>query len=492
IFEAALVYEPEAGTTVRDIEERYRNIERQMISGDGSGGAMDGIARSLPGAAKALEEAREGAVKAQQAANYSQLREIDAAYRDLGNKYEAAVKEGDASGIQRLYTGMTALYNRGSALKREALGGRSAEYNSENRADIQMMFTTPPLSPQSRAKKTPAEKKLTSEQLIDNLVQQFINGFNPAEFSTDSTGQLTGFYVTDPATGESTYYTGLSLNAIYQELNKYAEESGDEHAPGQLSYEFRKKLLTRMADQAETSEAKRTFSQLISFTESQWEKIKKKTGMEKAAIEETMMSQVLDAFARYSNSQDPSPQKNAVLEQALKGIRDQYIGKALYFLYDDNKTSETTNTRGFLGSLNKVGKALDAYHKNPAINLPGASGGRNIPPHLDDNFRSFTNQAEALAREELGATKTAVEGGDVIVTDKNGGRYRIGGSSGGDIYLYKPDGSGGWIPIAKRQYPGEDKHTWIKTDMNGEMKRAPRSSTLRGRREAAYELFEGL
>ncbi|MDR2020677.1 MAG: hypothetical protein LBQ14_07945 [Treponema sp.] len=478
------------GLTVEDIRKRYDTLAADsLMPGNTETGEEGGLYAALPKAREAIAIGRDAAVASQQAYNFQQLKELDGAYDSARRNYATAVAIGDPARVDRAYREMMNAYALGKPRQKDALGKGAAEYNPDNRIQIMAMFEDPLGLP----KPGPEAKKLTSTQFVDNLVQQWINGFNPAEFSMDAAGQLTGFQVTNPITGESTYYTGLSLNAIYQELNKYAEASGGEYAPAQLHYEFDKKLLARLSDNAETSAAKRMFSQLISFTDSQWNDIEKRTGMEQDAIQQMMMGQVLDAYARYSNAQDSAPQKNAVLEQALKGIRDQYIGKSLYFLYDNKETSEATYTRNALGSLGNLGKALDAYHTNPDINLPGRSGGRNVPAHLDDNFRAYTNRAEAMAREELGAAETRVEGGDVIAIDKNGSRYRIGGTAGGDIFLYQDDENGGWTPIAKRQYTGENLSSWAKTDVNGEVRRASRPGTLRGRRGAApYEPFEGL
>jgi hypothetical protein len=372
-------------------------------------------------------------------------------------------------------------YFKGIQVKNKALGKNASEYDPNDRPKIESWYPWDGILGEN-----PEKKKANQDEELNNLVQRFINGFVDTEFSMDATGSLIGF-----TTSDGVYYTGLSLNAIYQEVDRLGEEYGWNAAPGQLHYEFDKKLLDRMKNNAETSEAKRVFDQLISFSDSQWKDIAKRTGMEKDVIREGIMGQVLDIYARYSSSTDPSPQKNAVLEQALKGIRDQYIGSKLYFLYDDNKTSESTYTRNSLGTLGNLGKALDAYHNNPEINLPGRSGGKNIPAHLDANFRAYTNRAEALAREELNAVSTSVEGGDVIARDRNGNRYRVGGTSDGDIFLYKPDGNGGWIPIAEREYPGENLAIWIKTDSNGERLRVPNANKY-ARRAAPYEIFGGL
>jgi hypothetical protein len=475
--------------TTEAIETRYGGIAKEELrkgnpDADTEEERKDGNYARLPGAGDAIKIAREAAIQGQMAFNFRELQELDAEYDLAVRNYRTAVQKGDAAGVNAAYTKMMTLYNTGKPMKNAALDpkGKASEYNNDNRPQIMTMFPDPPGYEDGR----PEKKRMTEAELLDYLVQQFINGFQDAEFSVDATGRLIGF-----TTPDGVYYTGLSLSAIYQELDRQAEAYGWVVAPGQLHHEFDKRLLGRMKDSAESSEAKRTFDQLVSFSESQWTDIQKSTGMDDDRIRETIMGQVLDAYARYSSSADPSPQKNAVLEQALKGIRDQYIGSELHFLYDDRKTSESTYTRNALGTLGNLGKALAAYHNNPDINLPGRSGGRNIPAHLDANFRAYTNRAEALAREELGAVSASVEGGDVIARDSEGNKYRVGGTSGGDIFLYRPDGNGGWAPIAKRVFPGEKATRWIKTDSNGEMLRVPNHDRY-SRHLPSYDIFEGL
>jgi hypothetical protein len=461
-LEERLHFTAGAGITTEEIRKQFDALMADTLRpGNAETGEAAGLYAALPKAREAIAIGRDAAVASQQAYNFRNLKELETAYDAARKDYVTAVAGGDPERVDAAYREMMNAYALGKPRQEDALGNGTAQYNPDNRVQIMAMFEDPPGTPKGRG--TGDQNKLTHPQLIDNLVQQFMNGFQDAEFSMDTTGKLTGF-----TTEDGSYYTGLSLNAIYQVLNKETEKSGGEMAPGQLHYEFDKKLLERMRDTAETSTAKRTFNQLVSFTDSQWKDIEKRTGMKQDAIQQMMMGQVLDAYARYSDSQDPSPQKNEVLEQTLTGIRDQYIGKSLYFLYDHKKTSESDYTRNVLGSLGDLGKALDAYHHNPDINLPGRSGGRNVSAHLDDNFRAYTNRAEAMAREELGAVKTRVEGGDVVVFDKNENQYRIGGTSGGDIYLYQPDGSGGWTPIAKRKTNKEDEHEWIITNPNGE------------------------
>jgi hypothetical protein len=455
--------------TVDAIRERYGNIAKELRTGDPGAATdeekRDGIYARLKGAGDSIKLAKESAILGQQAFNFKGLLELDAGYDTAVENYRTAVQKGDAAGVTAAYNTMMSLYRAGKPVKDAALDPekKASEYNPENRPQIVTMFPDPPGSGGGEPKRAASQ-----ESAIKNAVQRWINGFVDAEFSMDATGRLTGFTTTD-----GVYYTGLSLSAIYQGLDRMAEEAGWNVAPGQMHYEFKNELLKRLGNRAETSEAKRVVSQLVSFSESQWKEIQKRTGEGKDAIGERMTGQILDAYARYSSSADPSPQKNAILEQALNGIRDQYIAPNLYFLYDDRNTSGSTYTRNVLGTLGDLGKALDAYHKNPSINLPGGSGGRNIPAHLDDNFRAYTNRAQALAREELGAASTGVEGGDVIARDRNGNKYRVGGTEGGNIFLYEPDGKGGWTPIAQRETGKENEHGWIVTKPNGEPEMIP-------------------
>jgi hypothetical protein len=199
---------------------------------------------------------------------------------------------------------------------------------------------------------------------------------------------------------------------------------------------------------------------------------------ERLRMKRELAEQTLNIWASWERSGDHTAAGEKALLARIEGVKNDFYGEMLSktsLLKDINGGAQTQSREG---QLDKAAIRFARIQSNSAV----AARSRNnnleyeTPASMDDTTASTISIAEKFLSDELGFDESEIEfknGKELYAKDKDGQRYRVRGTEGGEWYLDKWDtadtGRMGrtvhkWVPVAVRTEKSEKNKNWSAID----------------------------